>query len=327
MPKTPTEAVLDILVKIVVLFVITVLIWGSTWLAIKLHLGVVDPAVSAFYRNTIAAILLFAWCRTKHLSLRFPPLDHLSFAGLGVLLFSGNYYLVYQASALLTSGLVAVVFSTIVFFNIFTARLILGNPIQLRVVLGALLGMTGIGLLFSAELTELSLSDDSVRGLLLALCATLLASFGSILATFMSTRRHLPVIQYNAWGMFYGCVMLLMVTLGSDKEFNYEFTVRYSLALVYLAAFGTAIGFACYLSLLELIGPARAGYTFLMFPVVALLISTFFEGYQWSPTTFIGIGLIVTGSVLALTNSRGHTTNLTTVPAGATIRLPPVTKN
>ena len=186
------------------------------------------------------------------------------------------------------------------FINIFTARLILGNKTTLPALLGALVGIAGISLVFSAELTGISLANDSVRGLLLALLATLLASLGSITATWMSTRRQLPVVQYNAWGMFYGCCLLFLVALFNGKTFNYEYTLQYSAALLYLAVFGTALGFVFYLRLLELIGPDKGGYTFLIFPIVALLISTAFEDYQWTLPALIGLGLITAGSVLAL---------------------------
>lgn len=286
--------------QIFLLFSATVLIWGSTWIAVKLHLGVVDPSVSAFYRNAIAALVMFAWCRAKALSLSFPLRDHFSFLLLGFFLFSSNYYLVYQATGMLTSGLVAVVFSTIVFINIFTARLILGNKTSLPALLGALVGVAGISLVFSTELTGISFANDSVRGLSLALLATLLASLGSITATWMSTRRQLPVVQYNAWGMFYGCCLLFFVALFGGKTFNYEYTFQYSAALLYLAVFGTALGFVFYLRLLELIGPDKGGYTFLIFPIVALLISTAFEDYEWTLPALIGLGLITMGSILAL---------------------------
>jgi len=285
--------------QVFLLFSATVIIWGSTWIAVKLHLGVVDPSVSAFYRNAIAALVMFAWCRARKLSLRFPLKDHFSFLLLGLFLFSGNYYLVYKATGMLTSGLVAVI-STIVFFNILTARFILGNKTSAPALLGALVGVAGITLVFSAELTGISFADNSVRGLLLALLATFLASMGSITATWMSTRRQLPVVQYNAWGMFYGCCLLFLLALFSGKTFNYEYTLQYSAALIYLAVFGTALGFGFYLRLLELIGPDKGGYTFLIFPVVALLISTVFEAYEWTLSAFIGLGLIAAGSILAL---------------------------
>jgi len=282
------------------LFSATVLIWGSTWIAIKLHLGVVDPSVSAFYRNAIAALTLFSWCLAKKLPLRFAVRDHFSFILLGFFLFSGNYYLVYQATGMLTSGLVAVVFSTIVFFNIFTTRIILGNKTTVSALLGALIGVAGISLIFSQELSGLSFESDSFRGLLLALLATFFASMGSIVAILISTRRQLPVVQYNAWGMFYGCSLLFLVALFSGKSFNFEYTFQYSAALLYLGVFGTALGFAFYLRLLELIGPEKGGYTFLIFPIVALFISTIFEDYHWTFTAFSGLGLIAAGSLLAL---------------------------
>ncbi len=276
------------------------MIWGSTWIAVKWHLGVVEPGVSAFYRNTIAALILFAWCWKQKLSLAFPLKDHLSFLLLGLFLFSGNYWLVYRATDSLTSGLVAVVFSTVVFFNIFNARLFLRYPVRLYVALGAGLGIGGIALLFYGELATFSWGDGSVRGFSLALLAAFFASLGSITASYISQHRQLPVVQYNAWGMFYGCLILLLTALLGGNTFNYETTMQYTATLFYLGAVGTAAGFACYLKLITLIGPDKAGYTFVMFPVVALIISTVFEDYRWSATAFSGLTMILAGSVLAL---------------------------
>lgn len=273
----------------------------------KWHLGVVDPGVSAFYRNTLAALLLFAWCWQRNLILRFPLKDHFNFFLLGLFLFSGNYWLVYQATGIMTSGLVAVVFSSIVFFNMFNARWLLGYPVRLAMILGAALGVSGIALLFFGELTEFSWRDTGVRGFALALLATLLASLGSITATYLSSHRQLPVIQYNAWGMFYGCIILFLAALFGGNTFNYETTWQYSSALLYLGVIGTAAGFACYLKLIEIIGPDKAGYTFVLFPVVALIISTVFEGYQWPTMAFCGLALVLLGSFLALRTKPHHT--------------------
>ena len=286
--------------RVLLLFAATVLIWGSTWIVVQWHLGVVEPGVSAFYRNTLAALILFAWCWKSKLALRFPLKDHINFLLLGLFLFSSNYWLVYRATGFMTSGLVAVVFSTIVFFNMFNARLILKYPVRLVMVLGAGLGVSGIFLLFYGELAEFSWRDNSVRGFALAFLATILASLGSITATYLSSHRQLPVIQYNAWGMFYGCIILFLAALFGGNTFNYEATWQYSSALLYLGVVGTAAGFACYLKLIEIIGPGKAGYTFVMFPVVALIISTAFEGYQWSATAFCGLALVLLGSFLAL---------------------------
>ncbi len=286
------------------LFATTVLIWGSTWLAVKWQLGEVDPGASVLYRNGIATVLLFAWCFARGVALRFALRDHLVFMFLGIFLFSVNYWLVYQAAAFLTTGLIAVVFSTIVFFNLFTARLMLGYRINLTVVWGALVGISGIVLLFSGELSELSLQDKSLTGLLIALTATLCASIGSVTATYIGTNRSIPVIPYNAWGLFYGCVALFIALAASGTPFAFEQTARYTLSLLYLGIFGTAIAFVCYLKLIGLVGPDKAGYAFLMFPVVALALSTIFEAYRWSITGLLGLALIIAGSYLALRAKR-----------------------
>ena len=82
------------------LYAITVLIWGSTWLAIEFQLGVVAPEVSVTYRYLLAAALLFVWCLTQKKSLRFDLKSHLFFLGLGLLLFCINYIAAYLRPAL-----------------------------------------------------------------------------------------------------------------------------------------------------------------------------------------------------------------------------------
>src|SRR6516225_7327754 len=101
----------------VTLFAAATLIWGSTWLAIKYQLGVVAPEVSVAYRFLLGAIVMAAWCAFTRRSLRFGLRSHLFIALQGVLMFGLNYVGVYWAEQYATSGLVAVLFSTIVFMN------------------------------------------------------------------------------------------------------------------------------------------------------------------------------------------------------------------
>ena len=107
----------------VVLYVVTVAIWGSSWLAIKYQLGVVAPEVSVAYRFLLSAAILLMYCSLSGRRLVFSANDHLRIAFQGVMLFGTNYYLLYLASQYLTTGLVAVLFSTIVVMTI------LGNAV------------------------------------------------------------------------------------------------------------------------------------------------------------------------------------------------------
>ena len=281
------------------LYVLTVLIWGSTWLGIKYQLGVADPLVSVVYRFALAALLLFLWCILRRARLRLSADEHRWIALQGACLFGFNYWIIYWSEVYLTSGIVASIFAMLVFLNMFNGWLFLGRPLERRMVAGALMGTAGIGALFWPEFTHLSLEDKAVRGLLLGITATAFASVGNIVAT-RNARYGLPVISANAWGMLYGTGLLTVVALARGTPFVLPAQASYYVALLYLSVFGSIVAFGAYLRLLASIGPDRAGYSSMLIPVVALLISTVAEGYRWSLAAVIGLCLIVAGNVLVL---------------------------
>lgn len=285
--------------NIFVLYGLTVSIWGTTWLAIKFQLGTVDPMVSVVYRFAIAAILLLAYCRVCKLPMRFRFREHLYLGLQGAFLFGINYWLTYLAEVHLASGLVAVVFSTLVLWNIINGALLLRSPVRPFVVFGALIGLSGIGILFWPEITSFSLSDHAFYGLLLSIAATLSSSMGNILSA-RNQKARLPVIQSNAYGMSYGAVMMGILAFLSGKVFTLEVSWGYGISLFYLAVFGSIIAFGSYLTLIGRIGADRAAYASMLFPVVALAISTACEGYRWSIAGLAGVILIITGNLIVL---------------------------
>jgi drug/metabolite transporter (DMT)-like permease len=238
----------------------------------------VDPILSVAYRFTLASLLLLVFAMLRKINLRFTARQHVFFGLQGALLFSLNYLLVYLAELRLTSGLVAVIFSTLVFMNILIGALFLGTPVRLNVVVGALIGLAGISMVFLPELSAFSLQDRGFVGLLLSLGGTLFASMGNIVAA-RNQREGLPVVQTNAFGMGYGAILMFAIALIAGTPFRFELTPTYIASLVYLALFGSIIAFGAYLTLLGRIGADRAAYTSLLFPLVALGISTLFEGY------------------------------------------------
>lgn len=281
------------------LYVITVLIWGSTWFAIEFQLGTVAPEVSIVYRYIGATSLLFLWAGIRGLKLRFALRDHLWFMLLGVLLFGLNYVLAYRAQIHITSALSAIAFSIMVWMNILNARLFFGIRVEGRVLLGALLGIGGILTLFLPQIGELALTDSVLFGSLLALMGALVASFGNM-ASQAAQHRKLPVIQSNAWGMFYGMLFSASIAAAQQQTFNFEWSVSYVSSLAYLSIFGSVFAFGAYLTLLGRIGAHRAGYAMVLFPVVALILSTLFEGLRLDATLLIGTLLVLTGNVLVL---------------------------
>ena len=282
-----------------VLYLTAVLIWGSTWLAIKFQLGSVAPAVSVSWRFGAAAVLLFAYARWRRLPLAFRPGAHAWLALQGVLLFGVNYLLVYLSERTLPSGIVAVIFSAAVLFNLVGARICFGTRIPRTALAGALLGVAGVALVFSPQIASLSASGPVLWGALLALTATALASTGNLVAS-RNQRAGMPVLSSTAWAMWYGAVAIALLVLLGGQSLAIEWSVTYVASFAYLTVFGSVIAFTAYLTLMQRVGPGKAGYANVAIPVVALCLSTIFEQLHWRPLMLVGALLCLCGNVLVL---------------------------
>jgi len=289
--------------KTLPLYAITVLIWGSTWYAIKLQLGVVAPEVSVAYRFALAAVLLMVWCTIKGKDMRYAARDHVWMAIQGLFLFSINYAVFYIATGIVTTGLIAVVFSTIVGWNILFGRVFFKTPVTLQMVLGALSGIGGLALVFWPEVSNLDLRDEGAYGLFLCIIATILASIGNMTSA-RNQMRGLPVLQVNAYGMAYGAAFTALYAGANGMTFSWDGSVQYISSLLYLSVFGSIIAFGTYLTLLGRIGAGQAAYATVLFPVVALSLSVWLEGYVFTPAAFGGAAMVLIGNILVLAKPR-----------------------
>ena len=277
-----------------VLFVVTVLIWGTSWYAIALQIGEVPISVSVLYRFALAAVLLIlALAVTGRLALpaqwRFVILQ-------AICLFSLNFVALYNAAALIPSGLVTVVFSLASIFNALNARVFFGEKITLRVVLAGILGLSGLVLLFWQSLA-VSFDPDTLRGVAWALLGTMIFSWGNMASRRNTATGTTPIIA-NAWGMGIGAGVLLALALVTRQPLIVSTDPTYLAALLYLAVFASVIGFTTYLMLVSQIGSAQAGYATVLTPIVALVISTFFEGYDWTATAVVGVACALLGNAV-----------------------------
>lgn len=281
------------------LFLVCVAIWGSTWLAIKFQLGRVAPEASVFYRFLLASLLIFAYCLARGKALRFAPREHLWLALLGVLMFSVSYICVYYAERFVVSGLVAVGYSASPLLGMLGMRLFFGTPMTRRVIAGSILGIVGIALVFKPEFSRLHGDSDTAVGALFTVLSVVVATLGSMVAH-RNHEARIPLWQGMAWGMLYGSMFSLGVALALGRPLEFDFTAGYILSLVYLAVLGSIIAFGAFLTLLKRVGAARAGYIGVMVPIVALVVSAAFEGFQWHALTWLGIAISVAGNVIVL---------------------------
>jgi drug/metabolite transporter (DMT)-like permease len=289
--------------QVIFLYAAVVLIWGSTWSAIPYQLGDVAAELSVAYRFGIAAILLYIFALVTRRKLALPAYAYPFVFLQGLLLFCVNYFLVYYGTAYITSGLVAVVFSSVVVFNAIFERIFFRSALEARVLLAAAIGFTGIAMIFWPEISSISLKDDTVVGILYVLTGTVIASLGNMAAV-INTRRALPVVAVNAHSMAWAGVTSLGIAALLGREFTFATNTGYIVSLAFLALFGSAIAFGCYLALIRRIGAPRAAYSAVAFPVIALGISTVVEGYEWTGVAAIGIMLTLIGNWLILKRSK-----------------------
>jgi drug/metabolite transporter (DMT)-like permease len=281
------------------LFLLSSLIWGSTWFVIRYQLGRVAPEVSVVYRFALAATLLLTFCAMTGIRLRYSLRDHLLMAAQGAFMFAPNYVLIYHSERFLTSGLVAVVFSIIVIFNILGMRIFFGQAIRFRMMAGAVAGVGGVALLFWPELARFQGGTQEATGLALAAMATFVASIGNLIASH-NYRLGMPVQSSTGFAMLYGTLMVSTWVVVTGVPWSFLVTTSYLLSLAYLAVFGSVVAFVAYLTLAGEMGADRAGYVGVVTPVVALALSTALEGYHWTAPAVLGAALCLSGNVLIL---------------------------
>ncbi|PDT32733.1 EamA family transporter [Rhizobium sp. M10] len=279
-----------------VLFIATVLIWGTTWIAISMQVGPVPVLISVFYRFALAAVILVAILAVMR-RLKLPALrDQPFILAQALCLFSLNFICFYNAAASIPSGLISVIFSLATIYNAVNARLFFGDRITGRTLFAAALGATGLLLLFGEEVV-VDFDMDTLKGIGLAALGTLFFSLGN-----MASRRNsaagISPLTANAWGMTYGTIVLLVLIAVTQTPIVAPSGITYLAALLYLSAIGSVIGFTTYLMLVSRIGSSRAAYATVLFPIVALSLSTVFEGYHWSGLGLIGLALTLLGNVI-----------------------------
>lgn len=288
---------------VIAAFLGCVLIWGSTWYAIELQLGVVPKEWSLFYRFALASGLLFIICLFRKGGLRLPKSGHIFAAGTGIFLFSGSYYLTYTGTEYLTSGLVAVSFSLLSFLNIINGRIFLGHKIELTTVVAALLGITGLVFIFSPEVDALSFEDQAAKGLFFCVLATMVCSVGNTFAGAPTATKQ-PLLLFNAWALGYGAASNLVFAVASGDAPAFDTSLSYVGSLLYLAVLGTVVAFTLYIWLLDKVGVGRAAYVSVMMPLVALTISTLLEGFVWTTEGLSGLALVIAGNILMVRSKR-----------------------
>ena len=278
------------------LYVAVVFGWSTSWYPLSLQLGVVAPEVSIFWRFLVSSLMMLAITALCGIRLRFEPGEHLRFLFLGMALFSTNFALFYNSSLYLASGLLAVILSMSSLINVVLVAAINRRPPPLLQMVAAIVGLVGLGLIFAPEFKTLPTAGIAVA---YGVLATFSFCIGNLLSS-RSQQRGTPVLASTSWGMVYGTLFMGIIGLLRGHPFIIDMSPSYLFSLAWLILVSSVMTFACYLSLVGRIGPGRAAYATVVFPIFALLISARYEGYEWSVAALAGLALVIIGNLIMI---------------------------
>ena len=280
------------------LYALVVVIWGTTWIAISLQQqSGISPNVAVFWRFFISALVLFAFVVLCRKLQKLAVKDHLFCVLQACCIFGFNFVCFYYAVQYISSGLEAVIFSMAVIFNTLNAKLFFGQQVSTRFYPAALLGGLGIIALFWHDVIGSTLNNHTLMGIGLCVLGTYGFSLGNMISA-CHQKQGLDIFTTNAYGMLYGSILMALIAGFKQDEFFPAMEFSAVSALLYLAIFGSVIGFTAYFYLVGRIGAGKAAYSTLLFPLVALVISTIWEGYQWHMNAIIGVILILCGNAI-----------------------------
>lgn len=290
--------------KVLIPFIIITLIWGSTWFVIRGQIAEVPPSWSVTYRFLLGGLAMLIVAKINGQRVAFTRAE-LGFAALvGSLQFALNFNLVYEAEHHVTSGLVAVVFALLVLPNALLGRLFLGNEFSRRFLFGSAFAMIGVALLFIHEVrSDPSSAQETLLGVGLALGAVMTASIANVMQATERARR-MPMMSLIGWSMLFGTAINACWSWATIGPPVMGHSLGFFLGLGYLSIAASALTFTLYFGMIRLIGPGKAGFSNVLIPVVAMAISTMFEGYRWVPLTMAGGAIVLIGMIIALAPAR-----------------------
>lgn len=274
-------------------------IWGTTWFAITLQLGTVDPIASIVWRFGLAALMLGGICFVTRRPLKMSAGQHLMLAGQGGFVFAISYSLVYAAEGRVASAVVAVVFASLSFCNLLLFRLIAAQKAARAAWIGAVLGLLGVAVLSAGEALTTAFGASALIGVGMAFTAVCASAVGNYFA-WRGQGRGVDVLPGTAWAMAYGTGFLVLFGLATGVTWSIQPTPAYLGSLLYLSVFGSVVAFGIYFSLARSRGYALASYISALTPPIAMLVSVAFEGARFGWLALAGLVLVLSGQVLLI---------------------------
>ncbi|MCL6730036.1 DMT family transporter [Sphingomonas hankyongi] len=289
---------------VVLPFAIFTAIWGSTWIVIRDQLGVVPAQWSVTYRFIIATAAMMLLATVKRHDLRLSRHGMLIAASLGFTQFCINFNAVYLAERHITSGVVATVFALLLIPSSLLAWAFLGQRPSKRFVASSTVAVAGVILLFAHELRQHAADGGEIlSGIGLTLAGMLGASISNVVQARPEVRGY-PLFALLAWSMAIGTLLDAAVAFTLAGPPVLDSRPGYWLGLLYLAIPASVLTFSLYYPVVRKIGPAKAAYSSVIVPLIAMGFSTWLEDYRWTPLTIAGALLAIGGMLGALSRGR-----------------------
>lgn len=285
----------------VLLYASAVLVWGTTWINMKYQLGEVAPAASLTYRYLAAGLIVLAGAALAGKTILMGARAHLWCVGQGALMFSVNYWLTYLAAAHLTTGIIAVMFAGASAVTMILIAVTTWTRPPARALFGAVLGMGGIACVFYPEIARLRLDGPEVQSGAIVSASVILFAIGGLVGA-RNMRAGQPRFATIGWAMLYGGLIMAALTLARGESFEWTWRPSYLWSLAWLTLLGSVAFFLLYFAVVARVGAEKASYGTVLFPLVALAVSTVLEGYDWPMLAFVGVPLALLGNALVLSS-------------------------
>jgi len=302
--KEPAPA--ERLRSVTIPFIIFTAIWGSTWIVIRSQLGAVPPQWSVTYRFALAAVAMATVALWKGDGLKIGRGGLPAAIFLGFTQFCINFNAVYLAERHITSGVVATVFALLLIPASLMGWAFLGHRPSKRFAWSSLVAVSGVALLFVHEVRE---HRTDAHEIAVGIGITLVGMMGAAIANVGQARpeiRRFPLFPMLAWSMAAGAVIDALIAFAMTGPPVFDARPGYWLGVVYLALFASVLTFSLYYPVIRRIGPAKAAYSSVLVPIIAMGFSTWLEDYRWTGLTIAGAVLALGGMAVALRRDRSE---------------------
>ncbi len=285
-----------------IIFVLVVLSWSTSWIVAKMQIGVVPVELSAGYRFFFAGLILLIYSFYKKLNFKFSKKEWQLIAVQGACVFSINHFFFLYAMYYISSGIVAALFSLSILLSAGFNFILYKTKTDIKIIIGGAIGIIGLGLVFANEVKNVGFNFDAFRGIIFCFIGVSLFSLSACITERQGPSKDL--ISKTSMAMIFGALISFIFIILRGQQFTFDFSFKYIFALTYLILVPGIIGFLGILYLISKIGGSKAGYTSLIYPVGALILSALFENYHFGYASILGLIMIISGNYLALRSKK-----------------------